>query len=51
MMINARGFGRKRSWPNLRYYASIRLEALRKTTKQLNQHSWLSGPRFEPGTL
>jgi hypothetical protein len=29
-MMNWRGFGRKQSWPNIRYYPDIRLEGLRK---------------------
>jgi hypothetical protein len=34
MEINGKGFGRKRSWHNLRYYyAVIVLQRLRKTTK------------------
>jgi hypothetical protein len=28
MMLNGKGFDRKRSWPNLRYYAGIRLDRL-----------------------
>jgi hypothetical protein len=35
MMMNGKGFSRKRSWPNLRYYAGIRLQKLKKTTKIL----------------
>jgi hypothetical protein len=31
MMMNGKGFGRKLSCPNLRYYAGIHLEVLRKT--------------------
>jgi hypothetical protein len=38
-MMDGKGFGRKRSWPNLRYYAGIRLESVRKTSNNLNQHS------------
>jgi hypothetical protein len=34
MIMNGKGFGRKQSWPNLRYYASICLEGVRKTTKK-----------------
>jgi hypothetical protein len=36
--------GSKRSWPNLRYYSGIRLEKLRKTTKNLSQ---IAGIRAE----
>jgi hypothetical protein len=34
------GFGRKRSWPNLRYYPGTFLERLKKNTKNLSQDSW-----------
>jgi hypothetical protein len=34
----------------LRYSHGIRLEGLRKTTKNLNQDGRSPGPRFEPGT-
>jgi hypothetical protein len=37
-MMNFKGCGRRRSWPNLRYYPDICLEGLRKTTK-LSQNS------------
>jgi hypothetical protein len=30
MMMNGKGFGSKRSWPNLMYYTGIRLEGMRK---------------------
>jgi hypothetical protein len=32
-MMTWKKCGRKRSWPNLRFYSSIRLEDLRKITK------------------
>jgi hypothetical protein len=32
-MTNWKGYGRKKSWPNLRYYPGIFLDRLRKTTK------------------
>jgi hypothetical protein len=39
-MINElKAYGKKRSWPNLRWYPRIYLEALRKTTKNLTQHN------------
>jgi hypothetical protein len=50
MMMNWKGFCRKRSWPNLRYYSAIRVKGLRKSTKNLNQNSRSPGPRIEPGT-
>jgi hypothetical protein len=34
-IINWKGYGRKRSWRNLRHYPGICLEGLRKTTKNL----------------
>jgi hypothetical protein len=33
-MLNGEGFGRKWSWPILRYYPGIYLEGLRRTTKK-----------------
>jgi hypothetical protein len=30
--MNWKGYGRKQSWPSLRYYPSIFVEELRKTT-------------------
>jgi hypothetical protein len=35
--MNWEGYGRKRSWPNLRYYPGIYLDGLRKATKNLSQ--------------
>jgi hypothetical protein len=32
--------GRKRSWPNLRYYPDICLGKVMKTKNNLNQDSW-----------
>jgi hypothetical protein len=40
--------GRKLSWPILRYYPSICLEGLRKTTKNLNHDSRSAGQYFDP---
>jgi hypothetical protein len=34
MLMIWKGFGRKRSWPILRYYPGIRLDGLRKPTKK-----------------
>jgi hypothetical protein len=44
-----KGCGRKRSWPNLKYYLGIGLEGLRKTTKNLSQHSRSPGRDLNPG--
>jgi hypothetical protein len=35
MMMNWKGFGRQRSWPNFRYYPDIRLKGLRKIISRL----------------
>jgi hypothetical protein len=47
--MNWKGCGRKRSWPNLRYYPGICLEGLTKTTKNLSQHSRSPGRDLNPG--
>jgi hypothetical protein len=39
--MTGKGLGRKRSWPDLWYYAGIHLEGPRKTAKNLNQHTGL----------
>jgi hypothetical protein len=44
-----KGYGRKLSWPNLRYYPGICLEGLRKTKKNLSQDSRSPG-RDEPAS-
>jgi hypothetical protein len=58
MVINGKGFGRKRYWPNERYYAGIRLEELRKTTKtsisiagRRDRDLKLGPPEYEAGVL
>jgi hypothetical protein len=38
-MMNGKVFGRKQSWPYLRFYPGIRLEGLIKTKKNLSQDS------------
>jgi hypothetical protein len=47
--MNWKGCGRKRSWPNLRYYPGTRLEGVRKTTKSLSQDSRSPGRDLNPG--
>jgi hypothetical protein len=56
--MNRKGCGRKRPWPNLRYYNGIFLEGLRKTTKNLSRDSRSPGrdlnprpPEYESGVL
>jgi hypothetical protein len=48
-MVNCEGYGRELSWPNLRCYAGICLEKLRKTTINVSQHSRSLGKDFNPG--
>jgi hypothetical protein len=48
-MMNWKGCGRKRSWPNLRYYPYICLEGLKKTMKNLIQHSRSLSQDLSPG--
>jgi len=49
MMMNWKVFGRKRSWPILRYYPGIRLEGLRKTTKTSIRIAGRRGRDSNPG--
>jgi hypothetical protein len=48
-VMNWKECGRKRSWPNLRYYPNICLEDLRKSTKNLSQDSRYPGWDLNPG--
>jgi hypothetical protein len=48
-MINWKGCGSKRSWPNSQYYAGICLEGLRKTSKNLSQDSRSPGLYLNQG--
>jgi hypothetical protein len=50
MMMDWKGFNRKKSQPIVRHYPDIFFEEVRKTMKNLNQDSWSPVPRFEPGT-
>jgi hypothetical protein len=47
--MNWKGYGRKWSWPNLRYYPRISLEVLRKTMENLSQYSWTLGQDLNLG--
>jgi hypothetical protein len=49
MMIR-KGFGTKLPWPNLRYYVSIGLEELVKTSKNFSQDSRSAVLDSNPGT-
>jgi hypothetical protein len=56
--MNWREYGRKWSWPNLRYYPGICLEGLRKNTENISQDSQSPGrdlnlrpPKYEAGVL
>jgi hypothetical protein len=49
-MMTWKGFGRKQSWTNLRYYLGIQLEGQSKNTKNLIQDSQLPELRIEPRT-
>jgi hypothetical protein len=49
-MMNWKGYGRKRSWPNLRHYLSMFPEGLIKIHEKFQPGYPVSGPRFEPGT-
>jgi hypothetical protein len=50
MMMNWKGFGKKRPRPNFIVYSGMFLERLRKTMKNINQDRWSLGLRFEPRT-
>jgi hypothetical protein len=44
--MNEKGFCRKRSWPDLRYYAAIRLKRLMKNTKKPQSAKPVVGPEI-----
>jgi hypothetical protein len=48
-VVELNGFGRKRPWPNLRYYPGISMKGLRKITKKISQDSRSPGPKIEAG--
>jgi hypothetical protein len=50
-MMNWKGGGTKRSWPNLRYYPRFCPQGLRKTTKNLSQDRRPPDRDFNPGIL
>jgi hypothetical protein len=47
----SKGCGRKGSWPNLRYYPSIFLEGLSKTTKNVSHNNWSLGQDLNQAPL
>jgi hypothetical protein len=54
-MLNWRGYGRKRPWPDLRYYSGICLEGRRKATKtqsgEPNRDLNPGPPKYKAGFL
>jgi hypothetical protein len=48
-IIKYKGYGRKRSWPYLRYYPSTCLEGLSKTMRNLSQDRQSPGRDLYPG--
>jgi hypothetical protein len=61
-IMNCKGFGKKRTWPNLRYYPGICLEGLRKPWKTsvmitglqpeiLIGTSWIQSSSVNPSTM
>jgi hypothetical protein len=46
--MNWKGYGRKRSCPNLSYYPGICLEGLGKITKKINQVNRSQGRDIKP---
>jgi hypothetical protein len=49
LMMDLKGFGRKRSWLNFTVLPSIPLEGLRNTTKILSQDNRSPGRDLSPG--
>jgi hypothetical protein len=47
--MNWKGYGRKRSWANLRYHPDIWLKVLRKPTRNLNQCIRSADQDLNPG--
>jgi hypothetical protein len=47
--MNCKGFGRKRSWPNLRFYPDVFLDGLRKATNSLHPGCPSPGRHLNPG--
>jgi len=46
--MNQERYGRRQSWPLLRYYPGIYLKGLRKMIKSSYQDSWTNKLRIEP---
>jgi hypothetical protein len=45
------GYGKKRSWPDLRSFPGIYVVRLRETTRNLSQDSRSAGQDLNPGSL
>jgi hypothetical protein len=50
MMMNWKGFGRRRSWPNFNVLSRHSPGGTEKNYEKICQGIRSSGPRFEPGT-
>jgi hypothetical protein len=50
MMMNLKGLGRKRSWPNFKVLSRHSPGGTEENHKNLNQDSRSPEPRIEPGT-
>jgi hypothetical protein len=44
-----KGYGRKWTWPNLRYFPGVCMERMREITKNLSQDSRSPGEDLNPG--
>jgi hypothetical protein len=51
ILMNWKGYRRKQSWPNLRYYPGICMLGQRKTTKNVSQDSQSPGQDLNLGSL
>jgi hypothetical protein len=50
-MMNVKGFGRKRPWPNFKLISQYSPGGTEENYKSLSQDIPVCGPRFEPGSF